>query len=137
MFTIFFYNILNVLQFSIRYTNFKHQIITYVFISWQNDWNGAIANKHHSFDPFIHHLKYLHCQCIFTVRHIFVGCNHLLGGNGMFVPPPPPPPPPHTHTLLTPHFHFPLELYVSITMTNNYLAFFIYQFIILWTISIN
>ena len=47
------------------------------------------------------------------------------------------PPPPHTHTLLTPHFHFPLELYVYITLTNNYLAFFIYQLIILWTISIN
>ena len=39
--------------------------------------------------------------------------------------------------LLTPHFHFPLELYVYITLTNNYLVFFIYQFIILWTISIN
>ena len=47
----------------------------------------------------------------------------------MFVPPPPP--------LLTPHFYFPLELYVYITLTNNYLAFFIYQLIILWTISIN
>ena len=46
----------------------------------------------------------------------------------MFVPPP---------TLLTPHFYFPLELYVYITLINNYLAFFIYQLIILWTISIN
>ena len=42
----------------------------------------------------------------------------------MFVPPPP-------------HFYFPLELYVYITLTNNYLAFFIYQLIILWTILIN
>ena len=50
------------------------------------------------------------------------------GGNGMFVPPPP---------LLTPHFYFPLELYVYLTLTNNYLAFFIYQLIILWIISIN
>ena len=39
--------------------------------------------------------------------------------------------------LLTTHFYFPLELYVYITLTNNYLAFFIYQSIILWTISIN
>ena len=46
------------------------------------------------------------------------------GGNGMFVPPPP-------------DFHFSLELYVYIKLTNNYLAFFIYQLIILWTISIN
>ena len=50
------------------------------------------------------------------------------GGNGMFVPPPPP--------LLTPHFYFPLELYVYITLTNNNLAFLIYQLIILWTITI-
>ena len=48
------------------------------------------------------------------------------GGNGMFVPP-----------LLTPHFYFPLELYVYITLTNNYMAFFIHQLIILWTMSIN
>ena len=49
-----------------------------------------------------------------------------LGGNGMFVPP-----------TFNPTFLFPLELYVYITLTNNYLAFFIYQLIILWTISIN
>ena len=62
----------------------------------------------------------------------------LIGGNGMICAPPlTPPPPPHTHTLLTPHYYFPLELYVCITLTNNYLAFFIYQLIILWTISIN
>ena len=36
-----------------------------------------------------------------------------------------------------PHFYFSLELYVYITLTNNYLAFFIYQIIILWTTSIN
>ena len=56
----------------------------------------------------------------------------LLGGGGQWyvcVPPPP--------TLLAPHFYFPLELYVYIKLTNNYLAFFIYQIIILWTISIN
>ena len=52
-----------------------------------------------------------------------------LGGTMVCLCPPPP--------LLTPHFYFPLELYVYITLTNNYLAFFIYQLIILWTISIN
>ena len=55
-----------------------------------------------------------------------------LGGGGAIVCLCPPPPP-----LLTPHFYFPLELYVYITLTNNYLVFFIYQLIILWTISIN
>ena len=57
----------------------------------------------------------------------------LIGGNGMFVSHPTP----HTHTLLTQHFYFPLEIYVYLTLTHNYLAFFIYQIIILWTISIN
>ena len=57
----------------------------------------------------------------------------LIGGAMVRLCPPPPPPLP----LLTPHFYFPLELYVYITLTNNYLAFFIYQLIILWTISIN
>ena len=60
------------------------------------------------------------------------------GGNGMFVhhhhPRPLPPPP---LPLLTPHFYFPLELNVCITLTKNYLSFVIYQLIILWTISIN
>ena len=56
----------------------------------------------------------------------------LIGGGAMVCLCPLPPPP-----LLTTHFYFPLELYVYITLTNNYLAFFIYQLIILWTISIN
>ena len=59
--------------------------------------------------------------------HFFIGG----GGNGMLL----------LNTLLTPlktpHFYFSLELYVYITLTNNYLTFFIYQLIILWTISIN
>ena len=57
-------------------------------------------------------------------------CPHLFdwggGGNGIFVPP-----------TFNPNFYFPLELYVYITLTNNYLTFFIYQLIILWTIAIN
>ena len=54
----------------------------------------------------------------------------LIGGGGgqKYVCAPP---------LLTLHFYFPLELYVYITLTNNYLAFFIYQLILLLTISIN
>ena len=38
--------------------------------------------------------------------------------------------------LLTPNLYFPLELYVYITLTNNNLAFFIYELIILSTITI-
>ena len=35
--------------------------------------------------------------------------------------------------VLTPHFYFPLELYVYITLTINYLSSFIYQLIIYFT----
>ena len=52
----------------------------------------------------------------------------MTGGAMVCLCPPPP--------LLTPHFYFPLELYVYITLTNNNLAFLIYQLIILWTITI-
>ena len=52
------------------------------------------------------------------------------GGGGAMVCLCPPP-------TFNPTFLFSLELYVYITLTNNYLAFFIYQLIILWTISIN
>ena len=51
----------------------------------------------------------------------------LTGGGQWYVCAPP---------LLTPNFYFPLELYVYITLTNNNLAFFIYQLIILSTITI-
>ena len=58
-----------------------------------------------------------------------VGSGRRGGGGAMVCLCPPP--------LLTPYFYFPLQLYVYITLTNNYLAFFTYQLIILWTISIN
>ena len=44
------------------------------------------------------------------------------GGGGGYVCAPP---------TFKPIFYFPLELYVYIALTNNYLAFFIYQLIIL------
>ena len=69
--------------------------------------------------------------CMYVCVYIYIYIYHWGGGGGAMVSVCPPP------TLLTPHFNFPLELYVSITLTNNYLAFFIYQLIILWTISIN
>ena len=88
------------------------------------------------------------CVCIYIYIYIYIyhwrrkrgggggkgACappHFCLGGGQLYVCAPP------THTLFTPHFHFSLELYVYIKLTNNYLAFFIYQLIILWTISIN
>ena len=58
-----------------------------------------------------------------------VGSGGVGGGKAMICLCPP--------SLLTLYFYFPPELYVYITLTNNYLAFFIYQIIILWTTSIN
>ena len=96
-----------------QYTDFKHLISQYVFNTWQDDWNGAVANKLHSVKPVlgdwqssyrwcrkdevvlcharIDHIymthSYIlkkdpppqceHCQCILTVCHILVECNHL------------------------------------------------------------
>ena len=71
------------------------------------------------------------CMYVCVYIYIYIYIYISLGGGGQWYLCAPPPP------LLTPHFNFPLELYVSITLTNNYLAFFIYQLIILWTISIN
>ena len=89
-----------------------YKINQYILSSWQDDWNGAVANKLHFVKPilgdwqcsyrqcrkdeivFCHsrishiqltHLYILkkdfplqceHCQCILTVRHILVECNH-------------------------------------------------------------
>ena len=78
---------------------------------------------------------------IYIYIYIYNHWRRKRGGQGGHVPPPlfwlggqwyvcaPP--------LLTPHLYFPLDLYVYLTLTNNYLAFFIYQLIILWIISIN
>ena len=97
-------------QVGVPYTDFKHLISQYTFSTWQDDWNGAVANKLHSVKPvledwqssyrkdevvlccarightYMAHSYILkkdsqpqceHCQCILTVRHILVECNHL------------------------------------------------------------
>ena len=101
------------LPHTVPYTDFKHFISQYIFSTWQDDWNGAAANKLHSVKPvlgdwqssyrwcrkdevvlcrarigytYTTHSYILkkdtppqceHCQCILTVRHILVECNHL------------------------------------------------------------
>ena len=93
--------------------DFKHCISQYILSTWQDDWNGAIANKLHSVKPvlgywqssyrrcrkdevvlchacIIHtHLTHSyilskdpppqceHWQCILTVHHTLVECNHF------------------------------------------------------------
>ena len=75
------------------------------------------SNQRHPLAKFLN-VTFIYIYKCAPPPHTFM----IGGGNGMFVSPPP--------TLLTPHFYFPLELYVYITLTNNYLAFFIYQLII-------
>ena len=77
----------------VPYTDFKYLISQYIFSTWQDDWNGAILNKLHSVKDKvvlcrarIGHTYILkkdpplpceHCQCLLTVRHILVECNHF------------------------------------------------------------
>ena len=37
----------------VLYTNFKRVISQYVFSTWQDDWNGAVANKLRSVKPVL------------------------------------------------------------------------------------
>ena len=100
-------------QVGVPHTDFKLLISQYIFFTWQDDWNGAVANRLHSVKPVlgdwqssyrrcrrdevvlcrarIGHTNMTHsyilkkdpppqcehCQCILTVRHILVECNHL------------------------------------------------------------
>ena len=34
-------------------TDFKHHINQYIMSTWQDDWNGAVANKLHSIKPLL------------------------------------------------------------------------------------
>ena len=40
-------------QVGVPYTDFKHLISQYIFSTWQDDWNGAVANKLHSVMPVL------------------------------------------------------------------------------------
>ena len=78
----------------VPYTDFKYSISQYIFSTWQDDWQSywrcrkdevvlcraRIGHTHltHSYilrkdpPPLCEH-----CQCILTVRHILVECNHF------------------------------------------------------------
>ena len=38
---------------SVPNTDFKHLISQYIFSTWQDDWNGAVANRLHSAKPVL------------------------------------------------------------------------------------
>ena len=83
----------------VSYTDFKLLISQYIFSTWQDDWNGAVAKKLHSVKPgwsclvsypdrsnSLTHSYILrndpppqceHCQSILTVRHILLECNNF------------------------------------------------------------
>ena len=97
----------------VPYSDFKPRISQYILSTWQDDWNGAVANKLHSIKPVLGdwqssyrrcrkdelvlcracightHLTHSyilrkdppprceHRQCILTVRHILMECNHF------------------------------------------------------------
>ena len=37
----------------IHFNGFKHKINHYILFTWQDDWNGAFANKLHSVKPVL------------------------------------------------------------------------------------
>ena len=37
----------------VPYSDFKHCISQYILSTWQDDWNGAVANKLHSVKPVL------------------------------------------------------------------------------------
>ena len=37
----------------VLYNDFKHCISRYILYTWQDDWKGAVANKHHSVKPVL------------------------------------------------------------------------------------
>ena len=40
-------------QVGVPYNDFKHCINQYILSTWQDDWNGAVANKLHSVKPVL------------------------------------------------------------------------------------
>ena len=44
-------------------TDFKHHINQYITSNWQDDWNGAVANKLHSVKPVLGDWQYSYRRC--------------------------------------------------------------------------
>ena len=45
--------VIKYLKILANYTDFKHLISQYIFSTWQDNWNGAIANKLHFVKPVL------------------------------------------------------------------------------------
>ena len=47
----------------VPYNDFKHCINQYILSTWQDDWNGAVANKLHSFKPVLGYWQSSYRRC--------------------------------------------------------------------------
>ena len=47
----------------VAYTDFKHRVTQYIRSTWQDDWNGADANKLHSVKPVLEYWQSSYCRC--------------------------------------------------------------------------
>ena len=60
-------------QVGVPYTDFKHSINQYIFSTWQDDWNGAVANRLHSVKPILGDWQSSYRRCR-KDEVVFVSC---------------------------------------------------------------
>ena len=85
-----------------NYTDFKHLISQYIFSTWQDDWNGAVANKLHFVKPVLRDWQssYRRCRkdevvlCRARIGHTYMTHSYILKKD-------PPPQCEHCHSILT------------------------------------
>ena len=86
----------------VPYNDFKHCINQYIFSTWQDDWNGAVANKLHSVKPVMGDWQssYRRCRkdevvlCRACIGHTHLTHSYILRKD-------PPPPCEHCQCILT------------------------------------
>ena len=70
----------------VLYSDFKHLISQYIFSTWQDDWNGAVANKLHLVKPVLGDWQsfYKWCRkdevvlCRSRIRHTYLTHSYIL-----------------------------------------------------------
>ena len=64
----------------VPYNDFKHCINQYIFSTWQDDWNGAFANKLHSVKPVLGDWQSSYRRCRkdeVVLCRVRIGLTHL------------------------------------------------------------
>ena len=114
----------------VPYTDFKHRISQYIFSTWQDDWNGAVANNLHSVKPVLGDWQspYRRCRkdevvlCRSRLGHTYLTHSYILRND-------PPPQCEHCQCILTVrhilaecnHFAREREIYLEEEMWWNHL----------------